>query len=278
MIYVGIVGALSTLGQKVINNLLSQKSMYRIVFYVDAGYRVSTPSEATYSSVDAALSFNQSPTLVIDCDDPVSAIDRAKTYRFYAVSAIMCCTCMPDELSDLRSSYVAENQEVPSLFITPDYRLGYVNMMDFFLRLAKKHREDVDRLEIEVKLPINKRINLARWLYYGGLLNDKFGISDAKYSVKGNVCHFGYVIIKAINDNRLAEGMEEVHTRLYYGYRKAPCYTYMKVSCRDYVTDSVCGVNLMLEWFATHPKEVHLGEVFVDHLSEILQDQKKSLL
>ncbi len=278
MIYVGIVGALSPLGQEVINCLLSQMSLYRIVFYVDAGYRVSTPSEATYSSVEAALSFNQPPTLVIDCDDPISAIERAKTYRFYAVSAIMCCTCMPAEISDLRCSYVAENQEVPSLFITPDYRLGYLNLMNFFLKLAERHREDVDRLEIEVKLPVNKRINLARWLYFGSLLNDKFGISDAKYSVKGNVCHFGDVIIKAINDARFAGEAEEVHARLYYGDRRAPCYTYMKASGKDCVKDSALGVNLMLDWFATHPKEVHSGEVFIDHLGKILQDQRKSLL
>jgi hypothetical protein len=278
MIYVGIVGAQSPLGQKVTQFLLPQKDLYRIVFYVDAGYRVNSPSLATYASVEAALSFNQPPTLVIDCDDPITAIDRAKTYRFYAVSAIMCCTCMPSELDDLRCSYVAENQQAPSLFITPDYRPRVVRLIDFYLNVAARDRKDVDRFEIEVDLPPLKRINLARWLYFGSLLNDKFGIADAKYSVKGNVCNYGNVIIKAVNSNLLTGNAENVQARLYYGEKRSLCYTFMKVASDDCAKEALQGVDLMLKWFVSHPEEVSSGKVFVDHLSKILQEKRKNLL
>lgn len=278
MIYVGIVGALSPLGQKVADFLKEQSDLYRIVFYVDAGYRVSSPGLATYASPEAALSFNQPPTLIIDCDDPITAVERAKTYRFYAVSAIMCCTCMLNDLELLQCSYVAENQPVPALLITPDYVIENIALMRFFLGIAATQREDVDRVEVTVKLPSQKRINLARWLYFGELLNDKFGKPDATYSVKGNICNFGNVVIKAVNDDKLADEAQEVSTRLYYGNKQHLCYTYMKSSCADRIKNSVSGIKMMLEWFTSHFDEISDGGVFTDQLCKILNDKRKNLL
>ena len=278
MIYVGIVGALSPLGQEVARFLKEQSDLYRIVFYVDAGYRVSSPGLATYASPEAALSFNQPPTLIIDCDDPITAVERAKTYRFYAVSAIMCCTCMLKDLELLQCSYVAENQPVPALLITPDYVIENIALMRFFWGIAAKHREDIDRVEVTVKLPSQKKINLARWLYFGELLNDKFGKPDATYSVKGNICNFGNVIIKAVNDDKLADEAQEVSARLYYGDKRYLCYTYMKSSCADRIKDSVSGIKMMLEWFNSHFDEISDGGVFTDQLCKILNDKRKNLL
>lgn len=278
MIYVGIVGALSPLGQKVARFLKEQSDLYRIVFYVDAGYRVSSPSLATYASPEAALSFNQPPTLIIDCDDPITAIERAKTYRFYAVSAIVCCTCLLNDLELLQCSYVAENQPVPALLITPDYVPGNIALMRFFLGIAAKHREDVDRLEIEVALPSQKKINLTRWLYFGELMNEKFGKPNAKYSVKGNVCNFGNVIIKAVNDDNLTDEAQDVSVRLYYGSKQHLCYTFMKSSSNDRIRNSVSGIKMMLEWFVSHSNEISDGGIFPNHLCKIMNDKRKNLL
>lgn len=277
MVYIGIVGALSPLGLEVANFLREKKDCCRIVFYVDAGFQVSSPSNAMYATPEAALSFNQAPSLIVDCDDPITAVNRAKTYRFYSVPAIMCCTCMPEELDDLKHSYVAENQPAPSLFITPDYCTENIRLIDFFSRIAEMHYEDVDRMEIEVNLPSDKRINLARWLYFGSLLNDKLGVSGAKYSIKGNVCHFGDVIIKSVNDDTLAPEAEEVHARLFYGNKQHLCYTYMKSLNSNRTADSLIGIRLLLEWFTNHPDEAFSGKVFTDHLRTAMSFNKKSL-
>ena len=270
MVYIGIVGALTSLGQEVAHFLREKTELYRIVFYVDADYVVNSPQKATYATPEAALSFNQPPTLIIDCADPISAVDRAKTYRFYAVPAIMCCTCMPKELDDLSCSYVAENQRAPALIITPDYCLNIVRLFDFFLHIADRHREDITRVEVEVALPPRQRINLARWLYFGSLMNDKFGNSDARYSVKGNVCKYGYVEIKTVSNELLAENAEDVHIRLFYGNKQNLCCTFMKTTIDNRDAASVSGISLMLKWFVSHPRDVASGQVFINHLSTIL--------
>lgn len=278
MIYVGIVGALSPLGQEVINFLKTETDSYRIVFYVDAGYRVSSPMNATYASVEAALSFNQVPSVVIDCDDPATAIDRAKIYRFYTAAAIMCCSAMPEDLDNLSRSYVLENQQAQSLLVTPDYRVGPVCLMEFFLFIADKHRDDVDRIEINVAMSPHNKIDLTRWLYFGRLLNDKLGLYDAKYSVHGNVCNFGDVIIKAISDKKLGNEAEDIHVNMYYGKKDHLCNTYMKTSVKNNVQDSVNGIVLMLKWFAAHPEEIAEGKVLTNHLSTVICEKKKNLL
>lgn len=277
MIYVGIVGSLSSLGQKVLNFLQKEKDAYQVVFCVDKEYRANSPQGATYANVEAALSFNQAPSLVIDCDDENTALERAKIYRFYAVPAIMCCTCSPDELDDLRCSYVAENQKAPSLLITPDYRLSNVRLMSFFLNVADLHRNDLVCLTIEVTLPPQERINLMRWLYWGKLLNDKFGKPEAKYSVKGSTCNFGSVVIKTINDATLAQNSSIVCVNMSYGSRQSPCYTYMKTHIKDCLEDAMTGISLMLKWFKDNPEEIAAGKVFTNHLNKVISERKKNL-
>lgn len=277
MIYVGIVGGLTPLGQKVINFLQKEKDAYRVVFCVDKEYKLNSPHDATYANVEAALSFNQTPSVVIDCDDENTAIERAKIYRFYAVPAIMCCACEPEALDDLRCSYVAENQKAPSLLITPDYRLNNVRLMSFFLGIADQHLDDLVNLKIEVTLPPQVRINLLRWLYWGKLFNDKLGQPEAKYSVKGNTCNFGNVVIKAHTDDSLAKNNNIVCVALSYGNKQNPCYTHMKTLIKDCLEDSVAGIKLMLKWFKDNPKEIAAGKVFANHLSKVILERKKNL-
>jgi len=277
MIYVGIVGSLTPLGQKVLSFLQKEKDAYQVVFCVDKEYKLNSPKDATYANVEAALSFNQAPSLVIDCDNENTALERAKVYRFYAVPAIMCCTCLPDELDDLRCSYVAENQKAPSLLITPDYRLSNVRLMSFFLSIADLHRDDLVCLTIEVTLPPQEHINLSRWLYWGKLLNDKLGKPEANYSVKGNTCNFGNVVIKTINDDTLAKNNSIVCVNMSYGNKQSPCYTRMKTHIKDCLTDSLSGLKIMLNWFNDNPKEIATGKVFANHLSKVISERKKNL-
>lgn len=277
MMYVGIMGALSPLGIELARVLTEKADFCRVVFYCDAGYKVNSPAKATYATPEAALSFNQPPTLVVDCDDPATAIKRAEIYRFYAVNAIMCCTCKPQELEDLSSSFVAENQPEPALLITPDYCVNFIRLLNFFLRIADKHKDDVDHVEIGVGLPPQKKVDLERWLYFADRMNEQLGKTDAKRSVKGNTCCSGYVQIKVMSDETLASEAEEAHVRLFYGKKESMCYTYMKTLSKDRIKDSVDGIEMMLKWFAEHPAEIFSGGVLSDHLSKLVFPDKKNL-
>ncbi len=278
MIYVGIVGARSPLGLKVIDFLSKNSDKYRIAFYVDKSYRVSSMSEATYAGVEAALSFNQAPTVVIDCDSPDGALDRAKTYRFYAVPAIMCCACSPDELDTVSRVFGAEEVPTPSLVTAPDFSICNTRLMAFFLRMGARHIDDIDRLEIAVHLPVGKKLNIGIWVTWAQIFNAIYGTDCAKINVKGNTCYCGKVIINSVSDSASQPNGEEVHIRLFYGKKTQLCYTYMKAACDDLVCDCLEGVKKLLDWFEANPDEIGAGKVFANHLSTVMFAGRKNLL
>ena len=268
---------MNPLGKRVIDFLNGKTDEYRTVFYVDEGYKVNSPSAATYASVEAALSFNQPPTVLIDCDDPASALERAKTYRFYAVPAIMCCTCTPDELDTLCRVCGAEEVPTPSILTVPDFSICNTRLMTFFIRLGGRHINDIDRLEIEIHLPVNQKLNVAVWVSWAQMFNAIYGTDVAKPSIKGSSCYCGKVIIRAINDEAIPSGGEEVNVRMFYGSSNHLNFSFMKNACKDLDGDCVDGIAKLLEWFNANPDEISAGKVFTNHLSTVLFANQKNL-
>lgn len=277
MIYCGIVGALNPLGQRVVDFLKDKTDTYRIVFYVDEGYKVNSPSAATYASVEAALSFNQPPTVLIDCDDPARALERAKAYRFYAVSAITCCGCTSDELDTLSRVYGVEEVPTPSIVTVPDFSVCNTRLMTFFLRTGARHINDIDRLEIEVHLSANQKLNMGVWVGWAQMFNALYGADCAKVSVKENSCYCGKVIIRTVTDKDVPSGGEEVNVRLFYGNKEHLSFMFMKTACRDLAGDCLNGIERLLEWFDANPDEISAGKIFTNHLSTVLFANKKNL-
>ena len=277
MVYCGIVGALNPLGQRVVNFLKDKTDEYRIVFCVDKDYIVNSPSAATYASVEAALSFNQPPTVIIDCDDPSDALERAKSYRFYAVSAIMCCTCTPDELDTLTRVCGVEEVPTPSILTVPDFSICHTRLMTYFQRMGGRHINDTDRLEIEIHLAANQKLNVAVWVSWAQMFNAIYGTDVAKPSIKGSSCYCGKVIIRAVTDEAIPSGGEEVNVRLFYGSIGHLNFTFMKNACKDLDGDCVDGIAKLLEWFNANPDEISTGKVFTNHLSTVLFANKKNL-
>ncbi|MBR1600562.1 MAG: hypothetical protein IJ677_03185 [Alphaproteobacteria bacterium] len=274
MIYVGIVGSCSPLGLKVIDALSNDFDKYRIVFCVDRQYKVNTPSKATYASVEAALSFNQPPTVLIDCDNPDGTLDRAKIYRFYAVSAIMCCACSSDELDTVSRVFGVEEVLTPSLITVPDFSVCNTRLMAFFLRIGAGHINDIDRLEIDVRLPEGGKLDVGVWVGWAHLFNALYGIEHAKVSVKGSSCYCGKVIINAITDSALPINGEEIHVRMFYGQQ---CCIYMKTFCENLLVDCLNGIEKLLAWFNANTKQIEAGKVFINHLNTIMYENKKNL-
>ncbi|MBQ8482115.1 MAG: hypothetical protein IJ532_06230 [Alphaproteobacteria bacterium] len=260
-----------------INFLKGKTDTYRIVFYVDEGYKINSLTAATYASAEAALSFNQSPTVLIDCDEPTTALERAKVYRFYAVPAIMCCSCKSDELDTVSRVYGVQEVPSPSILTVPDFSVSNTRLMAFFLRDGSRHISDIDRLEIEVHLPANKKLNIGVWVGWARMFNAIYGTDRANVSVKGCTCYCGKVIIKVVTDEALPSNGEEIDIRLFYGSKEHLCFTFMKTFCENLVDDCLNGIEKLLEWFAVNPDEISAGKVFANHLNTVLYADKKNL-
>lgn len=272
MLYVGIVGAESPLGKRVVDSLKKTPDMYRIVFCVDESYKVNSPAKNTYASVEAALSFNQSPSVVVDCDDPATAIVRANTYRFYATAAIMCCTCSQDEIDALSCAYVAEEKKAPSLLIVPDYSLRNSTLLSFFFSRIGMHKNNLDRLEITIKHRDVKTVNFDRWMYWANKLNKIAGNNSEDCKIDGLTREIGVVKMHAVEDKSLLSDAETVNVSMYYGDKNRLCRTFMNIDSPDYTANCIVGIKLLLKWFASHRNKIAAGKVFADHLITIVNE------
>ena len=278
MIYVGIYGAQTPLGKKVINLIESMTDEYRIVFLVDKDYDANSVTEAKYENLDAALSFNQPPSVIIDCGDADKALERAKTYRFYSVPAILCCSCKLDELDTICRVHSVEDAQAKALLLVSDYSVNNTRLMTYFTRVGTMHRHDIDRLEIEVYLSEGMHPDLGVWLNWAQMFNEALGVTNVKTSVKGSTCYCGLVIIDFMTKENLAQGSTETHVRLFYGNKSCLSFTQMRSACEDLLENQAQGVMRLLEWFVSHSEEVDTGKVFTNHLSTVLFDKSKKNL
>lgn len=274
MIYLGIVGALTPLGQKV-SEYLKNSPDYQVVFRADEGYEADDPATGVYANLERALSFIMSSTLVIDCADPVMAIhERIPEYRFYEHPAIVCCHCELDELDTIARS--CENTPRSSLLTVPDYSVVNTRLMAFFMRQAERHRNDVKSLEIEVTVSDKDRLNLNIWLSWAHFLNEKMGISDEKTEVKGSVCKCGMVTIKVVTDASLQRGCEKVSVTMYHGKEGHIGRVHQEAVNSDVCAAQLDGVCRLLDWFADNQEnEDARGNLFINHLSTIMFDKKR---
>lgn len=266
------------MGKKVIDLIESMTDEYRIVFLVDKDYEFNSTVEAKYANLEAALSFNSPPTVVVDCGDADKAAERAKIYRFYSVSAILCCSCNLDELDTICRVHGIEDPQAKALFLVPDYSVDNTRVMTYFMRVETLHRHDVDRLEIDVHLSEGMQPDLGAWLNWARMFNEALGVTNVKTSVKGSMCNCGLVIINFLLEEQLAIGSTETNVRLYYGSKDHLSYTQMRSTCDDLSDNQAQGVMHLLEWFASHPKEVEMGKVYANHLSTVLFDRTKKNL
>lgn len=260
MIYVGIVGALTPVGQKV-SSILSKRADVKIVFREDDLYQEHVPLMGVYNNLETAL-MRHEPSVVIDCCAPERAAMHLATYKFYEVTAILCGFGGGDFAVCCDGEYPS-----PSVITAPDFSVRNTRLIDAYLRKAKFHAADVKKAEITVTVPEKKQFSIGRWLYAAAMLNEQLGIYSARTEFKGDNAVTGKVVVSVKTDPSMPAGAENLSVHLYRksGVLSGVCHK------KDYAADAAEGIEILLDWYASHPYEMAAGKLFSNHLSKILR-------
>ena len=119
--YVAIVGALTPSGQFIAKSLKNSETV-KILFTVDEGYEATKPIVGQYRTIDEALRVPHVTSFcIIDVLNDEKTAERAKIYRFYGVSAIVCGLMLNSEdLVSLEKGYSVRHRTFASVLIEPD--------------------------------------------------------------------------------------------------------------------------------------------------------------
>ena len=123
MMYIGIVGALSSLGKGVIAELEKHPSEFKIVFRVDDRYPDKNLVSGEFQHLEQMLSFNISSSLVLDFGAPEGIFERAKFYRTYEMPAIMQCVFGAEKSAILENIRGLSSNHHSPLILVPDFSI-----------------------------------------------------------------------------------------------------------------------------------------------------------
>ena len=89
MVYVGIVGALTSRGQNLVQIIKKSTGVCKLLFTVDSGYQANDIGKGEYRTVDEAVAVQFCPSFVVIDVMEEGYKERAKLYRFYGITAIV---------------------------------------------------------------------------------------------------------------------------------------------------------------------------------------------
>ncbi|MBO6281412.1 MAG: hypothetical protein J6N49_02645 [Alphaproteobacteria bacterium] len=156
MIYVAIIGALTPFGQFIAESLKNSETV-KVLFTVDEGYYETKPTAGQYRTIDEAFAEQHGASFyVIDVINDDKTAERAMSYRFYGVSAIVCgLTLNPEDVKALEKGYSVRRRTFAPVVVEPQLS-----------QLAD--RFNADEKEPMVLDDMYKAIRkLLRWLNFG---------------------------------------------------------------------------------------------------------------
>lgn len=265
MYYIGIVGALSSLGQKVAEMLQTEPSKYKVIFAVDKQYAYPDLVQAQFQNLDQVLSRNLTPTLVLDFGPTEDAIERAKFYRQYGMPAVMQTVFDPNKRHMLRN--IGSSSMQTPLVLIPDFSVVKTNLVENIKAQVRHFSCDVNRIYVNVLHNTEDGFIRGEWLYWASVINELLGEYTEKYSQKGNALTLGFVRISSAQTNLRDEHSEEIAVKLDLAEDKGTAEWKWKGNLLD---SRVEGVKRILHWYKQHmTTDVNLamGELFVDVLS-----------
>lgn len=120
MIYIAVVGALTPFGQFLVQSVKQSKTS-KLLFTVDGSYEVSKPSAGQYRTIDEALAEQHVASFyVIDVVNDNKTAERAMTYRFYGVSAIVCGLSLTEkDVQALEKGYHVRRRTFAPVVVEP---------------------------------------------------------------------------------------------------------------------------------------------------------------
>lgn len=271
MNYLGIVGALSSLGQGVISCLEKYPAEYKIVFKVDDRYPAKNLIKGEFQNLEQVLSHGINPSLVLDFGIADKMFERAKFYRDYEMPAIM-QTIFGDERCHVleNSRGLSRNVSAP-LILIPEFSVIKVSMVNHLKVLAEYLSHDVKRIHIDVLYNTERYNNFNQWLYWAFALNEVLGEHTEKYRQDGCTLTCGYIHYGFMKIASMEKNEENIHVQIMTEENDLPFRCEMRYNL---LKSRIEGVMKALRWYVDNCRENILAcaknNVFRDTLSTLV--------
>ncbi len=271
MNYLGIVGALSSLGQGVISILEKYPSEYKIVFKVDDRYPRKDLIKGEFQNLEQVLSHGINPSLVLDFGVSDKMFERAKFYRDYEMPAIMQAIFGDERCHVLENSRgLSQNSSTP-LILIPEFSVIKVSMVNNLKVLSEYLAHDVKRIHIDVLYNTERYVNFNQWLYWAYQLNELLGEHTKVYRQDGCTLTCGYVHYGFMKITSMEKNEENIHVQVITDDNDVP----FRCEARyNLLRSRVDGVMKTLRWYLNHCK----GKTLVGAENNLLKDTLSTLI
>ncbi|MBQ9271793.1 MAG: hypothetical protein IJ218_05985 [Alphaproteobacteria bacterium] len=276
MIFIGIVGALSPLGRKMLDVLRSYPSYYEVVWTVDAHYSCDDEKNSEFKILENVFASKMSASLVLDFGDDASLFERAKLYRRNNLPAII-QGVLSDEQITVLQGFCKETSIIPryeALILEPDFSIIKTQMMKNLLCQAHHCVGDVEWIKINIFHHSDRKCLQKSWLYWAKLINKILGVQADNPILKEtkfrSTLSLGVVQI----DMRYKFGIdlqeESIRIDMFLNDKKGSLSWQLSTSL---LQSRIDGITLLMDWYESeHNNNQNLvfGNVLVDVLPTLI--------
>ncbi len=268
MYYLGIIGALSSLGQGVIAKLNEHPSEFKIVFKVDDRYPKNNLLSGEFRNLEQVLTHNINPTVVLDFGIAGTVFERAKFYRDYAMPAIMQCAFGNEKSDILRNTSTIAGNDYAPLILIPDFSIIKVLIMKNLKGLLNCFASDVQRIRIDILYNTERYNNQNQWLYWANVINEVLGKPTNYYREQGNTLDCGLVQYGFMRINSLDKNEESINLQIFNSQKDTIFRYEMQYNL---LSSRINGAMKVLDWYLyqDHHKP-RLNNLFSDMLTELV--------
>ena len=268
MIFIGIVGALSPSGQKMIEALQLYPQDYKVIWTVDENYAADNRQMSQFKDLENVLILGLQPSLVLDFGSYKTTYERAKIYRRYAVPAIMQGVLSAEELSFLSNCGQANKngEHYAPLVVEPDFSIVKIQMVKDLLCQVQHLTCKVQRIYVRVKHNAHTEDICKMWLYWATMINAVLGEYTELPTAHASGFTLGFVRVSEQYKPEMEPNDEHLSIKLLLDKPNESLEWNLACSLTD---TRVEGALLLLEWYKSERENLQdlvFGQVSVEVL------------
>ena len=264
MIKIGIVGALSPLGQEMLTLLAGD---CEVVWAVDEHYEADDPQKNQFTDFETALLYAR-PDIVLDFAAYGSLRQRIEAYRICSIPAIVQGVLPKEEIAALEKK--TWDGVCAPVILEPDFSTVITQEVKNLLCQTHHLMNSVQSIRVDIRH--NSDIELVRssWLHWAETLNSIIG--DYAESPTGDKTKFslGCVNVNCHYAPELPQDEEVINIELIFDDAKGSLIS--NIVC-PLLPTRVDGVLLLLEWYIAQ-REINqslvMGEISTDMLALLI--------
>ena len=263
MIKIGIVGALSPLGQEMLTVLTSTAGC-KVIWTVDEHYAANDLQKAIFQDLENAIFLAPLPDLVLDFDSHASTFQRVKIYRSNGVPAIMQGMLPEPEIAAL--SEISMGGICAPIIIEPDFSTVITQAVKNLLCQTHHLMNSVQSVRVDIRH--NSSVDFVRlpWIHWAKMLNSVVGDNTEFPTGDGAKLSFGHVNVHNNHAAELAPDEEIINIELILDDPKGSLI--WNIAC-PLLQTRVAGVDILLDWYVAQ-REINqnlvMGEISTDVL------------